>query len=160
MAYLAIVAIGPGVVYVLRADYLAAMEARSADLVMVPGTLEEGRAGNESRGRRVYRVVHVRYRFKYEGRDYTGDRLCYGASKEWSYTTEELNELFEQARRDGQVDVFVDRRDPSRSVLIADRSGIITPMTVGISILGAGISLAGLLGLLIHLRKWLRGEPS
>jgi hypothetical protein len=110
---------------------------RAEGQILGAGTLGyTGRAGGGHGRTRMVRGA-VSYRYRYEGREYLGDRLSFGTAIGLNPA---LASLAGASRYEaGQaVTVFVDPKDPSRAVL--RRSA---PSSVVFALLGAGLLALG-----------------
>ncbi len=142
--------------WVLSADYVPAYRASRAQLRETPASLDSIRVREErtSEGGLRYRL-EVNYTYHLDGVEYTGDRLGFGETK-WDGDQQTQERRRDEASSREPFFVFVDARDPSRSMLFDDTSGIITWRTWLITAIGVFWLLFGagaLIGLVQEVKE-------
>ena len=143
---------------VVRGDVVAWLQARSADLVEIEGTLLESEVGMRTRGSSAHRFVDVRYAYEFNGREHIGTRLTFGMSQERGVPTSTIKAMLEDAEERGTIPVHVDRNEPSVAVLLPDRGGIITLVTVVVIVVPGAIVILLLWTVVSHVSRWVRGD--
>lgn len=152
--------IGAGIlVFFGRGDYLAALEARRAELEAVTGELRQIELKETTTESGTTHRVEVEYAYSYGGEPFIGSRLGYGWTK-WNSDFGErgAQRLIEELEARDPFIVYVDGRDPSRAVLFTDATGIIRIETIFVTVIGIAFLVVGGLSLIRKLVTW-QGSP-
>lgn len=160
VVYFALTVTGIGAIAYAGQDYLAALEARAAELEPVEAQLQRADVKRNlttgPRGRRAY-GVHVAYSYSFNGQEFEGRRLGFGRDKWQSSLSEaEAEKIVREIQDREPFIVYVDERDPRKSVVFDDRTGIIGAGTIFVTLFGCAFVLIGGFSLVVELASWLR----
>lgn len=135
--------LGGGILaYAIVNDYLPAIEAKRAQLRQTPATLNSIEV-TERRvdGRDVFNVA-VDFSYTIDGVGYDSTRLGFGKTK-WPGSRRWAEGVVAEAKQREPFFVYADARSPSRAVLLDETSGVISPATYLITIVGGAFFLLG-----------------